>query len=66
LLANPLPLLLWSLLIVLIVGAGFATFLVGLVVSVPLIGHATWHAYQALVADDPDTGRAAAAARPVS
>jgi uncharacterized membrane protein len=50
LLTHPLPLLMWSALIVIIVGLGFATFFVGLVVAVPLIGHATWHAYQDLVA----------------
>lgn len=47
--ANPLPLLLWAVLIVLVVGAGFATLFVGLIVAVPLIGHATWHAYRDLV-----------------
>jgi uncharacterized membrane protein len=51
--ANPLPLLVWALLIVVVIGIGFATFLVGLIVTVPLIGHATWHAYKALVADVP-------------
>jgi uncharacterized membrane protein len=45
------PLLLWAALIVLIVGLGFATLFVGLVIAVPLIGHATWHAYQALVGE---------------
>lgn len=49
LVANPGPLLLWAALIVVIVGAGFATLFIGLVVAVPWIGHATWHAYQALV-----------------
>ncbi len=49
--ANPGPLLLWAALIVLIVGAGFATLFIGLVVAVPWIGHATWHAYQALVGE---------------
>ena len=32
--ANPLPLLLWALLIVVVIGAGFATFFVGLIVAV--------------------------------
>jgi uncharacterized membrane protein len=49
LLDNPLPLLLWALLIVLVVGLGFATLFVGLVVAVPVVGHATWHAYRELV-----------------
>jgi len=48
--ANPLPMAVWAALIVLLVGAGFATLLVGLVVTGPLVGHATWHAYRALVA----------------
>jgi len=51
---NPLPLAIWALLIVAIIGIGFATFFVGLVVAVPLIGHATWHAYRNLVADVRD------------
>ena len=47
--ANPLPLALWALIIVALVAAGFATFFVGLIVVVPVIGHATWHAYRALL-----------------
>ncbi len=43
--ANPVPLLVWALLIVVVIGVGFATFFIGLVVAVPVIGHATWHAY---------------------
>lgn len=48
---NPLPLLVWALLIVVVIGVGFATFFIGLVVAVPAVGHATWHAYRALVAE---------------
>jgi len=51
--ANPLPLALWALLIVLVIGAGFATAYIGLIVAVPVIGHAAWHAYRALVGADP-------------
>jgi uncharacterized membrane protein len=40
---------LWAFLIVLIVGLGLITFYVGLLVALPLVGHATWHAYRALV-----------------
>ncbi|MFO0448574.1 MAG: DUF2189 domain-containing protein [Pseudomonadota bacterium] len=36
----------WVLLIVGAVVVGFATLLVGLAVTMPLIGHATWHAYR--------------------
>ena len=47
--ANPLPIAVWGALIVAVVAAGFAAYFVGLVVAVPLIGHATWHAYVDLV-----------------
>jgi uncharacterized membrane protein len=46
---NPLPLMVWALLIVIVIGAGFASFFIGLVVAAPVIGHATWHAYKSLV-----------------
>ena len=46
---NPLPLALWATLIMLLVGLGFATALVGFVVIMPVLGHATWHAYRALL-----------------
>lgn len=45
---NPAPMLFWGALIVLFVGAGIATFLLGLIITLPLIGHASWHAYQDL------------------
>ena len=48
-LANPVPMAVWSGLIMLMVGLGFATLLIGLVVVVPVLGHASWHAYRDLV-----------------
>ena len=48
---NPLPLLFWAALIVLVVGAGFATLFFGLLVAVPVVGHATWHAYVDIVGE---------------
>ncbi len=48
---NPLPLLLWAASIVALIGLGFATLFVGLVVTAPVVGHATWHAYRDIVAD---------------
>jgi uncharacterized membrane protein len=51
-LANPRAMALWGLLIVVFVGAGLVTLYVGLVVALPLIGHATWHAYKDLVQID--------------
>ncbi|EXJ13459.1 DUF2189 domain-containing protein [Imhoffiella purpurea] len=50
--ANWRPMLLWASLIVLIVGAGLVTFYLGLFLAVPLVGHATWHAYRDLVPSD--------------
>lgn len=43
--------LLWAWLIALLTAVGIATLFVGLIVTFPLVGHATWHAYRALVAD---------------
>jgi uncharacterized membrane protein len=46
---NPLPLALWAVIIMLLSGLGFATALVGLVVVMPWLGHASFHAYKDLV-----------------
>jgi uncharacterized membrane protein len=54
--ANPLPLALWAALIVLLVGAGFATLFFGLLIAVPVVGHATWHVYRDLVGDPSPGG----------
>jgi len=48
-LANPLPLGLWAALIAGLTMLGFGTALLGLIVVVPLLGHASWHAYRDLV-----------------
>ena len=48
-LRNKPAMALWAALIVAAVAAGFATGLVGLVVTMPLIGYATWHGYQETV-----------------
>ena len=47
--ANLPAMVVWGVIIVALTAAGFALFFVGLVVTVPVIGHATWHAYRALV-----------------
>lgn len=39
----------WGALIVLFTAAGLVTFYVGLAVTMPLIGYASWHAYRDLV-----------------
>lgn len=47
--ANPGPMVLWAALIVIFSGIGLLTFYLGLALVLPLIGHATWHAYRDLV-----------------
>lgn len=47
--ANPLPLAFWAFIIMLLTGLGFATALVGLVIVMPWLGHASFHAYRDLV-----------------
>lgn len=54
-LANPRPMAIWAVMLVLIVAAGMACFMVGLAVSLPLAGHATWHAYRAVISPDGAT-----------
>jgi uncharacterized membrane protein len=46
---NLATVLVWASLIVVLTAIGFATFLVGMIVIYPLLGHATWHAYRDLV-----------------
>lgn len=46
---HPGPLALWAALIMLMTLLGMATLLLGLVVVVPWIAHASWHAYRDLV-----------------
>ena len=48
-LTNPVPLALWAALIMVLTIFGLATLLLGLVVVLPLLGHASWHAYRDLV-----------------
>jgi len=47
---NPLPMLIWAAAIVVLVVIGEALWFAGLAVILPLLGHATWHAYRDLVA----------------
>ncbi len=48
-LMNPLPMALWASLLLLLSLIGMATFMAGLVVVVPWLAHASWHAYTDLV-----------------
>lgn len=46
---NKLVILLWAVLIVGLISIGLATFYLGLLVIMPVLGHASWHAYRSLV-----------------
>jgi uncharacterized membrane protein len=46
---NPVPMALWAGLLMLLTAAGMALLLAGLVVVVPVLAHASWHAYRDLV-----------------
>ena len=64
-LSNPLPMALWAALIMGFTFLGLASLLMGLVFVIPMLGHASWHAYRDLVEadelparlDDPDRSR---------
>jgi uncharacterized membrane protein len=46
---NFAPMMLWAATIVALTALGFATWYLGLVVTLPLIGHGAWHAYREAV-----------------
>lgn len=48
-LKNKKTMFIWALMIVSFVVAGFATLFIGFIFFLPLIGHATWHAYRDVV-----------------
>jgi uncharacterized membrane protein len=47
--ANPGPMALWGLVVAAALLAGTALAFVGLMVAVPVLGHATWHLYRKLI-----------------
>jgi uncharacterized membrane protein len=49
---NPLPMLVWAMLIVAMTLIGVLTAFIGLAVLFPVMGHASWHAYRDLVDRD--------------
>lgn len=57
---NPRPMMIWAAVIVTVIAAGLATFYIGLIVALPLIGFASWHAYRDLYVGNPKPPRASA------
>ena len=51
---NPLTMVLWGLIVAFGLFLGALPFLIGLALVIPILGHATWHLYRAVV--EPDTG----------
>ena len=41
--------MLWAVMIVALIAIGFASVMIGMVILLPLVGHATWHAYRDLI-----------------
>jgi uncharacterized membrane protein len=51
-LLNPVVMLGWAAIVVLLLVAGVASGFLGLIVALPVLGHATWHLYRRVVAPD--------------
>ncbi|MEF8833356.1 MAG: hypothetical protein V5A42_00700, partial [Halofilum sp. (in: g-proteobacteria)] len=49
---NRFALAVWAVTIVALVAIGIATWFLGLIVIMPILGHASWHAYRDLVRSD--------------
>ena len=47
--ANPLPMALWAAIIMVLTALSMATAMVGFAFAIPVIGHASWHAYRETV-----------------
>jgi Predicted integral membrane protein len=50
---NPLPMIGWAAVIVVLLLVSALPYFLGLVVTLPVLGHATWHLYRRIVAPVP-------------
>jgi Predicted integral membrane protein len=48
--ASPLPMISWAAVIVMLLIVSALPYFLGLIVTLPVLGHATWHLYRRLVA----------------
>jgi uncharacterized membrane protein len=53
-LANPVTMALWGLIVAVLLLIGSLPFFLGLAVVLPVLGHATWHLYRKVVEPDPN------------
>jgi uncharacterized membrane protein len=51
---NPIPMAAWGLIVAALLILGSLPLFIGLAVVIPLLGHATWHLYRAVIAPDPN------------
>jgi uncharacterized membrane protein len=52
-LANPVTMALWGLMIAVLLVIGSLPLFIGLAIVMPVLGHSTWHLYRKVVAPDP-------------
>jgi uncharacterized membrane protein len=57
-LANPVMMAVWGLIVTAHLMIGFVTLLVGLAVVIPVLGHSTWHLYRRVVGPDARNAKA--------
>lgn len=48
-LANPIPMAVWAAIIMVFTLLGLGSLMLGLIPIIPMLGHASWHAYRELV-----------------
>ena len=53
-LANPVPMALWGLIVAALLALGSLPLFLGLPLVLPVLGHATWHLYRKVVEPDPN------------
>ena len=49
---NPVPMFRWAATIAVLIAVGISLFFVGLAIAIPVIGHASWHAYREIVIEE--------------
>ena len=62
--ANPLPIAAWGLIVTAGLVIGSIPFFLGLIVVLPVLGHATWHLYRRTVVAEPRVEQASAPSSP--
>jgi uncharacterized membrane protein len=53
---NPVPMVLWGAIVVVLLVISTLPFFLGLIVTLPILGHTTWHLYRCLVVPDGAAG----------